>query len=132
MKNESRELVLGDVESRSRLGCWILRRPVTFLLSLLVLAAAPALVAWQVAATASKPQVLRAQRLEIVDKQGRVRIELTVDDFDGGAPRMTLLDGKGNYRIIVQGGEAGSLWFKDAEDRTRAILGECGDGASLD
>lgn len=68
------------------------------------------------------PGVLRAQRIEIVDKQGRVRATLGVTDED--IPKLRMMDKNGETRAAMSLSEDGrpTLTFSDKEAQKRIEL----------
>jgi hypothetical protein len=75
-------------------------------------------------AKVSPPEVVRAQRFELVDAEERVRIELCMGGWDGQRPRVSLLDEKGSRRATLgldSGGSPG-LALLDGNGEKRAWL----------
>jgi hypothetical protein len=72
--------------------------------------------------TTTAPDVVRGQRFELIDAEGRVCASLTVVD---GGPGLLLYDqdGRVRSRLCVDANEGPSLQLLDAEGRERAILG---------
>ena len=69
-------------------------------LAVLVVLAAIALAYAAGQAKAAAPEVVRAQRFEVVDAEGRVRIALAMGGENGQSPGLALLDAKGKSRAV--------------------------------
>jgi len=77
-------------------------------------------------------QVVRAQRFELVDAQGRVRIDLGMG-VDGSTPCVRLLDGQDQPRIRLSLRPDGGpiLGLGDEKGQPRAVLRVTADGSSI-
>ena len=79
------------------------------------------------------PEVIRAQRFELVDAEGRVRIEMSIAGLSGQAPGIRLLDEKGTGRaglVLFRDGRPG-LALSDEKGAVRAGLGLLRDGRPI-
>ena len=98
-------------------------------LAVLVVLAAVAAVYAGAQVKSDVPQVIRAQRFELVDAQGRVRGEMSMS-ADGRGPGLMLSDEKGNPRaglwLLPDGSPVLSL--ADEKCQPRAVFGMSSDG----
>ena len=75
------------------------------------------------------PDVLRAQKFELVDDTGKVRMELRMDDNE---PVAALKDEKGRDRVlIVHNPEATGLFIRDADETTRIGVAQFPHGGGI-
>jgi len=107
--------------SNRRLKLWVL----------VVLAVVGGLVC--IAATQPVANVVRAQRFELVDAKGKVRIQLGIGGKDGQAPGAGLFDEKGQLRAALAVGADGSpfLSLYDEKGNGRAGLSAVPEGTGL-
>jgi hypothetical protein len=88
---------------------------------LVVTVAAVAYAAGQ--AKTAAPKVVRAQRFEVMDAEGRVRAQVGLGT-DGRAPTLVLRDEKGEMRAMLALGSEGNsaLALMDGKGETRAAV----------
>ncbi len=73
--------------------------------------------------------VIRASRFELVDDQGRVRIEMRMDE---GSPVVALKDEDGKDRVLVfHQPDVTGVYLKDATEETRVGLAQFPHGGGL-
>jgi len=85
-------------------------------------------------ATGGVPDVIRAQRFEVVDSQGRVRVALSVADEDtGSASTLVLFDGEGKRGAVLRVMANGGLFaLSDDKGQPCAALIACPAGPRLE
>lgn len=72
---------------------------------------------------------LKAKRIELVDDQGRTRIELAMDK---DSPTLRFLDADGNEKIsIFDQADATAVYLKDDQGHTRVGLAQFGHGGGV-
>lgn len=85
-----------------------------------------ALLGGSVAWRAPQEEALRAQRIEVLDADGRARVVLAVSD---GEPVVEILDAEGVSRAsLADGPEGTALYIRDAEGVTRVGVAQFAHG----
>ena len=93
---------------------------VTLLASVWLLSKTPAAEAAEKPTSKPAAKTVRAERFEVVDQSGKVRISLGVDQNAYG---LSLIDDKGNRRVLLRTDKDGpSLGFLDQTEEVRAVL----------
>ena len=81
-------------------------------------------------ATNAGPEVLRAERIEIVDRDGRVAASLVSHANGGGV--LSLFDRVGNRRAVITAADGGKVALKSSDGEDVLYLGEnAGRGAGI-